>query len=500
MKRTISAMVGKGSLNHNSREFYASNVDPSRSHLNIEFCHEDIRNVYNELFDEAQERFNAKQTRNDRRIEDYYEKICSSKQEKPFHEIVLQIGNKDDTGIHTELAETAKQCLIQYANGFQARNPTLRVFWSHLHMDEATPHITYCHENIKTVFHELFDEALKRYNDKQTRADRKIEDYYEKIRSSKQEKPFHEIILQVGNKDDMSAEGEDGQLAAAVLDEYMRGFQERNPQLRVFSAHLHMDEATPHLHIDFVPFTTGSKRGLDTRVSLKQALAAQGFKGGTRGDTEWSQWVRSEKEQLAAVMERHGIEWEDKGTHDKHLSVMDYKKEQRAKEIAELEAVKAKKQGQVERQEQRLKELAPAVRNMEQLAAQFSDDPERILPEPGPLESAKSYREKKAKPLLAQIVKVLRSLYRAYVELKRKYERLQGDYGRAREGNERLSDRLQETKLENKALRGAVADFERVKRAFGPEEVERAVEDAKRREAQEREQKKAKRRFRRGAR
>ena len=198
--------------------------------------------------------------------------------------------------------------------------------------------ITYCHENIKTVFHELFDEALKRYNDKQTRADRKIEDYYEKIRSSKQEKPFHEIILQVGNKDDMSAEGEDGQLAAAVLDEYMRGFQERNPRLRVFSAHLHMDEATPHLHIDFVPFTTGSKRGLDTRVSLKQALAAQGFKGGTRGDTEWSQWVRSEKEQLAAVMERYDIQWEQKGTHEKHLSVLDYKKQEREKEIAALDS------------------------------------------------------------------------------------------------------------------------------------------------------------------
>ena len=394
MKRTISAMVGQGSVNHNSRKFNAKNTDSERSHLNI----------------------------------------------------------------------------------------------------------TYCHENIKTVFHELFDEALKRYNEKQTRADRKIEDYYEKIRSSKQEKPFHEIILQVGNKDDMSADSEDGQLAAAVLDEYMRGFQKRNPQLRVFSAHLHMDEATPHLHIDFVPFTTGSKRGLDTRVSLKQALAAQGFKGGTRGDTEWSQWVRSEKEQLAAVMERHGIEWEDKGTHDKHLSVMDYKKEQRAKEIAELEAVKAKMQGQVERQEQHLKELAPAVKNMEQLAAQFTDDPERILPEPGPLESAKSYREKKAKPLLAQIVKVLRYLYRAYVEIKGKYERLQGDYGRVREGNASLSDRLQEVKLENKALRGTAADFERVKRAFGTEEVERAVEEAKRREVLEKEQRKAKRKFSRGTR
>ena len=140
------------------------------------------------------------------------------------------------------------------------------------------------------------------------------------------------------------------------------------------------------------------------------------------------------------------------------------------------------------------------MRNIEQLAAQFSDDPERILPEPGPLESAKSYREKKAKPLLAQIVKVLRSLYRAYVELKGKYERLQGDYGRAREGNERLSDRLQEAKLENKALRGTVADFERVKRAFGPAEVERAIEDAKCREAVEKEQRKAKRKFSRGAR
>ena len=89
--------------------------------------------------------------------------------------------------------------------------------------------ITYCHENIKTVFHELFDEALKRYNDKQTRADRRIENYYEKIRSSKQEKPFHEIILQVGNKDDMCADSEDGQLAATVLDEYMRAFKSATP-------------------------------------------------------------------------------------------------------------------------------------------------------------------------------------------------------------------------------------------------------------------------------
>lgn len=98
----------------------------------------------------------------------------------------------------------------------------------------------YCNENVKDVYHELFDEALARYNEKQTRSDRRIEDYYEKIRSGKQEKPFHEIILQIGDKDNMGAKTENGQLAAKVLDKYMQDFQQRNPTLpphgRSFSA------------------------------------------------------------------------------------------------------------------------------------------------------------------------------------------------------------------------------------------------------------------------
>ena len=238
-------------------------------------------------------------------------------------------------------------------------------------------------------------------------------------------------------------------------------------------------------------FTTGSKRGLDTRVSLKQALAAQGFKGGTRGDTEWSQWVRSEKEQLAAVMERHGIEWEDKGTHDQHLSVLDYKKEQRAKEIAQLDKVKAKKQKEVAGQEQRLKELAPAVKNMERLAAEFSADPEEVLPEPGPLESARAYREKKAKPLWAKIVKVLRSVYRAYLDLKSKFERLQADYGREVSKNSSLSERIYEVCAERDSLKGKVRDYERVRRAIGPEQADRILEAAYQQEQAEKERKRA---------
>lgn len=212
-----------------------------------------------------------------------------------------------------------------------------KFYASNIDPERTSSNICYCNDDLKMVYHQMFDEALERYNAKQTRADRRIDNYYEKISSGKQEKLFHEVIFQIGNKDDMAAVSEDGQLAVKVLDEFMRDFQGRNPNLCVFSAHLHMDEATPHLHIDFVPFTTGSKRGLDTRVSLKQALATQGFKGGSRGDTEWKQWVDSEKEQLSQVMERHGIEWEQLGTHNEHLSVLDFKKKERQSELEKLE-------------------------------------------------------------------------------------------------------------------------------------------------------------------
>lgn len=74
MKRTISAMVGKGSVNHNSRKFKTENVDGNRTYLNIDYCNENIKKVYHELFDEALKRYNNKQTRADRRIENYYEK------------------------------------------------------------------------------------------------------------------------------------------------------------------------------------------------------------------------------------------------------------------------------------------------------------------------------------------------------------------------------------------------------------------------------------------
>lgn len=396
--------------------------------------------------------------------------------------------------------------------------------------------VEYCNEDVKDVYHELFDEALVRYNEKQTRSDRKIDDYYDKICFGKQEKPFHEIILQIGDKDNMGATTENGQLAAKVLDEYMRDFQRRNPTLRVFSAYLHMDEATPHLHIDFVPYTTGSKRGLDTRVSLKQALSALGFKGGTRNETELNQWVQHEKKQLAEIMLERGIEWEQKGTHEKHLSVLDFKKKERAKEVAELEAKKESLEehnvailetsekwlGELEnleqeihsaqeireeadkkvevakkeaaRYEKKLAEIAPMVKDMERFAVKYSYDPEEVLPEAGTLESGKTYREKKAKPLIGKIITVLRAVYREYLSVSNRFEKLQDAYNREQDRNERLKNRLEEFLGENRELRTIATDFGRVRTVMGAEQVNAVIDRAKQQEQIEAEQKRAVRR------
>ena len=452
MKRTISFMTGKGSVNHNSRKFHAKNTAPERSCLNVE----------------------------------------------------------------------------------------------------------YCNENVKDVYHELFDEALARYNEKQTRSDRRIDDYYEKIRSGKQEKPFHEIILQIGDKDNMGAKTENGQLAAKVLDKYMWDFQRRNPTLRVFSAYLHMDEATPHLHIDFVPYTTGSKRGLDTRVSLKQALSALGFKGGTRRETELNQWVAYEKEQLAAVMLEHGIEWEKKGTHEKHLSVLDFEKKERAKEVAELEqsisdgkerlsdiqiqhrkAVQETEQirqkGEAIRQEvselsetsdllkeqattlaedkkkllsdnvklekqqkklqQDIEKMVQSKAVMERNIHAYDEDEKWQLPEPAALMSAKAYKDKKAFPLVEKLKETIKALTIKCVQLAEQGKKLKEKVTRQEQQISRLTDKVMEQSDIIDRLQEKAADLGRLERYFGREQVQSIVERSKALEWAEKANKRPKRVF-----
>lgn len=123
MKRTISVMLGKGSVNHNSRQFKASNIDSDRTQFNINYCNTPIKEVYHELFDDALQRYNAKQARADRRIGDYYEKIRTGKQEKLFYEVIFQVGNMENMASKTDDGQLAAQILDEFMRNFQERNP-----------------------------------------------------------------------------------------------------------------------------------------------------------------------------------------------------------------------------------------------------------------------------------------------------------------------------------------------------------------------------------------
>ena len=134
------------------------------------------------------------------------------------------------------------------------------------------------------------------------------------------------------------------------------------------------------------------------------------------------------------------------------------------------------------------------VKEMERFAEKYSADPDEVLPEAGTLETGKSYREKKAKPLIEKIMTVLRSVYRAYLDLSRRFNDMQRSYERAWSKVNSLTDRVEELWNENRALKERLGDFSRVERALGRDMIENIVQKEKMIELAEKEQKRAKRR------
>ena len=323
----------------------------------------------------------------------------------------------------------------------------------------------------------------------------------------------------------MAVGTDEGDLAVKVLNGYVKDFQKRNPTLRVFSCYLHQDEATPHLHIDFIPYVTGWKgKGMDTRVSLKQSLKSLGFQGGNKHDTELNQWINHEKEVLAEIAQQYGIEWEQKGTHEEHLDVYNFKKKERKKEVQKLEqekesltveneeltaqiaesrvdiqalkddkeqAIKAKqeaeqKAGNAEKElkslEERREQLQPIMDNVSKEIKEYGTV-KTLLPEAGTLERAVTYRDKKIKPLfiqlknkvaamVAQVKKLTKEVENwkgKYQKLKQKYNAIQSELNDMRKNNQELSE-------EKIILQGVSDRYDRVVRVLGIETVDVAVQ------------------------
>lgn len=195
-------------------------------------------------------------------------------------------------------------------------------------VSKSHENITLVDRDIKEAYREIFGEALDKYNAKQKRTDRKIEDYCDHIKKSKNgEKLFYEDVVQWGSKDDFQ-NPQTRERAKEALVKYVEGFEERNPNLKLIGAYIHMDEASPHLHLDYVPVANGYSRGLETRNSLDKAMKQMGFQpeNESRKNNATKLWKESERAVFGEICRGLGLEVEPERKSDrKSLTVEEYK-------------------------------------------------------------------------------------------------------------------------------------------------------------------------------
>lgn len=238
---------------------------------------------------------------------------------------------------------------------------------------ERTPwNRTYIQESLKDAYEKCFGQALRDYNAAQKRKDRQKGDYLKEIENSgNKEKTFYENIVQIGKKTDTPVVDENGVLtedakaAIEVLDQYAKTFQERNPNLYLFNCVMHLDEATPHLHIDYIPVANGYKNGMKTRNSLTKAFQQMGFaKAVSRKQNETVAWQERERAYLTNLCREQRIEIEVLGIQRDNLSLPEYKAAMCEVEELEHQAVVLDKKNEVlEQQKDELEQKTSELRD-----------------------------------------------------------------------------------------------------------------------------------------
>lgn len=189
----------------------------------------------------------------------------------------------------------SNQKTISFSRGKGNINHNNRKFLTNnIDKNRVKDNIVYVQNDLKNMYTEIFQKAVDEYNSKQKRSDRKIDNYYDKICKAKKEKAFHEVVVQIGEKGMLDS---DKNLCKKILDKYMRTFQNRNPNLKVVNAVMHLDESTPHLHIDFIPVATGYKQGMSVRNSISKAL-----------NGELVDWYDKERKYIKEISSSFGIE------------------------------------------------------------------------------------------------------------------------------------------------------------------------------------------------
>lgn len=175
--------------------------------------------------------------------------------------------------------------------------------------------ITLARDNIQDAYRRLFDESVIKYNENQKRNDRKIKNYFDKIYRSKKEKTFYEFIVQVGNQNNQPNQKK----CEAILEDFHKMMQKDYPNMAIFNSVIHVDESTPHLHLDFIPIGEGYKKGLEKRVSMQKALQNLGF-------SNYADFRNELMQKFEIIAKNHDIERKrDVAVGERHLTIQDYR-------------------------------------------------------------------------------------------------------------------------------------------------------------------------------
>ena len=355
-------------------------------------------------------------------------------------------------------------------------------------LERVKDNIMYVKSDIREMYHEIFDQAVADYNAKQKRSDRKIDDYFSKILHDKKTHHQQELIVAVGCKDENTEEI--FEMKKEILDDYMKGFQERNPNLKVYNAVMHLDEANPHLHINFVPVYE-SKRGLSKRVGFDKAIEQQ-------DGLTFERWRESETGVIERQLKEKGIERRYKGSHS-YMKVAEYKEYAKSLETlrsekntvkndlneikGELEQVRSEflvTEKEFKKKDRKVKDLEVKSQILEEGIARGLSFDEKLKQFGFLYQSELKSEEIKKFPVVGEMVKVekYRELEKKYEialeqneklkmsnafnpvyqnslrqDLEKKYESLSQSFNLKNKMNEHLTERVNELQKENKQLR-----------------------------------------------
>ncbi|MEE1250947.1 MAG: plasmid recombination protein [Lachnospiraceae bacterium] len=205
----------------------------------------------------------------------------------------------------------------------------------HIDAQRSPQNEIWADETPQDAYQRIFGQAVEEYNAKQKRSDRKIKDYYRHICKDKKKHPVYEMIIQVGGMDDNIPL----ETHKAILKEFYESFVAQNTSLECIGAYLHLDEATPHLHIDYIPVAEGYKNGLSKQTGLVKALAKMGYNGKTSKETAQIQWERDMNMLLETICVRYGFQVEHPRFGTAHLDTETYKALQEGIEIAKKQVL-----------------------------------------------------------------------------------------------------------------------------------------------------------------